>query len=38
MRTITGFAIALFLLTPSLAFAACEEGYYNCGSNLCCPK
>lgn len=38
MRAVSALALALFFLTTTVAFAACKEGYYNCGSNLCCPK
>jgi hypothetical protein len=38
MRAVSALAIALFFITAAAAQAACPEGYYNCGSNLCCPK
>lgn len=38
MRAVSALAIAVLFLTTSAALAACPEGYYNCGSNLCCPK
>jgi hypothetical protein len=38
MRAASALAIALFFITTAAAHAACPEGYYNCGDNLCCPK
>ncbi len=38
MRAISALAIVLFVATTSTAYAACPEGYYSCGANLCCPR
>lgn len=28
----------LFAVLPTASMAACPQGYYNCGGNLCCPR
>ncbi|SFT80251.1 hypothetical protein SAMN05216236_10838 [Sedimentitalea nanhaiensis] len=37
MKFISALAAAAFFASTTAAFAACPQGYYNCGSNLCCP-
>lgn len=38
MHAVSALAIALFFASTAAAYADCPEGYYNCGSDLCCPQ
>lgn len=38
MKIISTFAIVALLASATAAYAACPQGYYNCGGNLCCPR
>ncbi len=38
MKIIFTLAIATLLTAATAAHAACPQGYYGCGSSLCCPQ